>query len=121
MSVNCAVCANKLSFQWCDQHGVGACINCGLPYTIYHYEKVDGKDTRVDRPPSIAVKESWIPLAKKYWDENKRRVFPAAYDMGFLGGRETSYSGATREDCELFDCWLDKHRDEFPINQEDAA
>lgn len=100
----CAICGTDLRVSWTDTHGVAACLECGLPYRLYHYEN----DARVEKPPTVAIKDEWVVVGRQYWQETHRRTFPAAYDMGILRG-ERSYSGATREDCELFDAWLDAH------------
>lgn len=112
---NCAVCDQPISVTWTDTHGVGACIRCALPYRIYHYEG----DERVERPPSVAIEEAWLPLAREYWREKQRRVFPACYDMGIERHGRT-YSGASREDCELFDEWMTARKSRWP-EQRDAA
>lgn len=104
---HCLVCSSVLSFRWSDTHGVGVCSHCGMPYTIYHYED----DKRVDKAPEPALTESGIEVAKRYWNEKKRRVFPACYDMGILNGRECSYSGATLDDCRIWGEWCSR---EYP-------
>lgn len=103
---NCVVCDNQLSFTWTDTHGVGSCTNCGMPYTIYHYEN----DVRVDRPPQSAITEEGIAIARRYWAETKRRCFPGAYDMGISGRRGATYSGATEADFRAWDEWCEAMR-----------
>ena len=111
--MRCAICETKLGIRWSDTHGVGVCLTCGLPYRIYHY---DG-DTRVEKPPEVAIKPEWIDIGRRYWQETKGWTFPAAYD--FLRGRGgLSYSGASDEDIEMFNEWLDMHKNELP--QEDS-
>lgn len=110
---NCKLCDNPLYFRWTDTHGIGVCANCGLPYAVYHYDK-DNK--LVNKPPEVAIKESWIPLGQKYWNEFHRMVFPASYDMGILGNRDRSYSGATHADIQQFNEWLEDHENEFPTD-----
>ena len=110
----CDVCETRLSFTWSDQHGVGVCVTCGLPYRIYHYEEHGGTSVRVDKPPTIAIRDAWMPIGKRYWLEMRRRVFPGAFDMGFLGGRSHTYSGATRDDVQAWDSWLKTHEAELP-------
>jgi hypothetical protein len=108
----CAVCGTPLAARWTDTHGVGACCTCGLPYRLYHYEN----NERVEKPPSVAVKDEWLPLAREYWTETKRRVFPGQFDMGVFrsrGGR--TYSGATEDEMRDFDGWMDTHKDHWPI------
>jgi len=108
----CKLCEKDLHFRWTDTHGVAVCDNCGLPYTVYHYKD----DKPVDKPPEVAIKESWIPLGKKYWNEHHQMVFPASYDMGILASRDYSYSGATASDIQQFDNWLGDHESEFPTD-----
>jgi hypothetical protein len=105
----CDCCGERLYFQWSDTHGVGVCITCGLPYRIYHYEKVEGgPEQRVEKPPEVALKPSGVEIAKRYWNEKRRRVFPAYFDMGILGSRGgRSYSGATAGDIEAFAEWYE--------------
>jgi hypothetical protein len=99
----CAVCESELSFRWTDTHGVGVCTTCGAPYTLYHYD--EATNARLDKPPELALKESGVEIARRYWNEKRRRVFPACCDMGILGSRSCSYSGATSEDIRLFGEW----------------
>lgn len=102
----CLVCGNQLTFQWSDTHGIGCCTTCGMPYRFYHYE--DNK--RVDKPPEPTLTEAGVEVAKRYWNERRRRVFPACHDMGVeRGGR--SYSGATSEDVREFGDW---YKREYP-------
>lgn len=108
----CDCCSEELRFQWSDRHGVGVCINCGLPYVILHYED----DKRIDKPPECYLNEKGLEIAKRYWSEKHRRVFPAYCDMGFLSGRERSYSGATQDDCREFSAWYEQN-----IKHADAA
>ena len=119
--MKCVVCDSDLSFQWSDTHGVGVCWRCGMPYTVYHYEGEGDERKRVDKPPAPAIFEEWIPVGRRYWEETKRRVFPASFDMGFLSRRETSYSGATPGDVRAFDDWLEAHKDELPKPREQST
>lgn len=100
----CDCCGSDLRFQWSDTHGVGVCTNCGLPYTIFHYE--DNK--RVEKPPAVALTDEGVAVAKRYWNEKQRRVFPAYFDMG-IGRNGVSYSGATPSDCRAFSDWYQQH------------
>jgi transcription elongation factor Elf1 len=109
--MQCKVCDLELVFRWTDTHGVGACTNCGLPYTIYHY--VDGK--REDRPPECAVREEWIPHLRRYWNEQHRNCYPGAYN--FPG---SSYEVASAEDFNVFNDWIEAHCEELPSRNEDA-
>lgn len=112
--MKCKICESELRFQWCDTHGVGVCISCGLPYRIYHYEGERGKEERVDKPPETTVKPEWIEIAKKYYNETAGMVFPGDFDMGFLGGRSATYSGATQNDIDTWYSWLEKHESGLP-------
>ena len=119
--MNCEICGEQLRFTWSDTHGVGVCINCGLPYTIFHYEGEGPHRKRVDKPPSVAIKPEWVEIGRKYWTETHRRVFPASFDMGFLSGRDRTYSGASHDDCNKFNTWLDKHEDILPRRAESES
>lgn len=115
---NCVICGAEPSYCWTDTHGVGVCWTCGLPYTIYHYED----DERVEKAPTIAVKEAWLPLAREYWQETHRRVFPGTYDMGTFrsrGGR--TYSGATEDEMREFDDWMKARKDRWPVEEVEAT
>ena len=111
--MKCLVCENSLVFRWTDTHGVGVCNTCGAPYTVYHYEDKN----RVDKPPEIALIDEGVTLAKRYWSEKSSRVFPGVYDMGMLGGRSTTYSGATQSEINEFGDWYN----EQPENKARAA
>jgi hypothetical protein len=108
----CAICEKPLSCVWSDTHGIGACFTCGLPYRLYHYEG----NKRVEKPPSVAIKEEWVPIGRKYWNETHRRTFPAAFD--FMGGRGgCTYSGATGDEIDEWHAWLDARKDEWPNDE----
>lgn len=117
----CDLCNGPLRFQWSDTHGVGVCCRCGLPYTIFHYEGEGDARQRVEKPPSVAIRDEWMPLTRRYWEETHRRVWPASYDMGFLRDRGCSYSGATRDDLEQFDNWLNTHITDWPKPAEEET
>lgn len=109
---NCRICEESFSFRWTDTHGIGACSRCGAPYRIYHYED----DKRVEKPPELSFKAKWIPLIKRYWEENHRNCDPGAYN--FPG---SSYEVASKEDFEVYRDWMDAHKDEFPKAEEVPA
>lgn len=109
----CDCCGSELCFQWSDTHGVGVCTTCGLPYTIFHYEN----DKRVDKPPATAMTDEGVEIAKRYWNEKQRRVFPAYFDMG-IGRNGVSYSGATPGDCTAFRDWYQQH---YPRTEAQAS
>ena len=118
--MKCVICDDeKTSFQWSDTHGVGVCWKCGMPYTIYHYDGKGAEAKRIEKEPSPAIKEEWIPVGRKYWQETKRRVFPASFDMGILS--ERSYSGATENDVHEFNKWLDDHKEDLPKQNNDST
>lgn len=121
--MKCELCNEDFTFQWSDTHGVGVCVTCGLPYRIYHYEG-DGSDSkRVDKPPEVAIRDEAMPLARAYWAEKRRRVFPACYDMlgpsPRSGGR--TYSGATADDVREFDGFVEAHPELAPPKRHDAS
>ena len=105
--INCEVCERGLSFTWTDTHGVGVCMCCGVPYRIYHYDE-DNKRIP-DKAPVPAITKKGLEIAKQYWSEKGQMVYPGAFDMGFLGGREATYSGATANDIEAFNDWYTTH------------
>ena len=108
--LGCAVCDAELRFRWTDTHGVAVCANCGAPHRILHY---DG-NKRVEKPPECQLLPEWIAVSRRYFAETKRMVDPGGFDMGILGGRKATYSGATREDGEAWDTWLKEHEAELP-------
>ena len=105
--MKCLICdAEPIGFVWTDTHGVAQCSQCGAPYTVYHYE--DGK--RVEKNPTIAVLDTWIPLLREYWSE-KHRVIPGGFS--FSGGQEL----ASREDADAFYSWADKNKHRAALEQ----
>jgi len=108
--LGCVVCGATLYFRWTDTHGVGVCSVCGTPYRILHY---DG-DKRVEKPPECQLLPEWIPIAQRYHSETGGMVAPGDFDMGLLGGRTSTYSGATREDADKWNAWLTAHKAELP-------
>lgn len=104
----CVVCGAAHGFQWSDTHGIGVCHYCATPYTIFHYEGEGDDKKRVDKPPTCALDETGIALAKRYWAKTGRKVFPGCCDMGLLGHRDRTYSGATADDMQVFGDWYDK-------------
>ena len=114
--MKCECCGVGFVFQWSDTHGVGVCSNCGLPYTTYHYEG----GNRVERPPAVALTGEGLVLAKRYWTEHQRRVFPACFDIGISGRLGASYSGATPDDCSAFKAWF-KAQPEVTASRENAG
>ncbi len=99
----CDCCESELTFQWSDTHGVGVCISCGLPYRVYHY---DENNNRVEKAPEMCLTSEGLQIAKRYWTEKQRRVFPAYFDMG-IGRNGRSYSGASHSDCTAFSSWYE--------------
>jgi len=113
----CEVCGSLLAFNWSDTHGVGVCHRCALPYVIYHY---DDNKQRVEKPPEVAVQEDWLPAAKAYYAETKRKVFPGAYSfMVHRGGR--TCCGATDDDIRAFNTWIDAHPELHPATVAEDA
>ena len=103
--MKCIVCDDNLVTTWSDTHGVGVCWKCGCPYVVYQY---DDNKKRIDAPSKPALTESGIDMAKRYWAEEAGMVFPGTYDMGFLGGRDRTYSGASEDDMKKFSVWYMK-------------
>jgi len=107
----CTVCDSQLRFRWTDTSGVAVCVVCGAPYHILHYDDDDG---RVDKPPEFQLLPEWIPIARRYYAETKRMVDPGGFDVGFLGGRTATHSGATVADVQAWNSWLEEHEAELP-------
>ena len=99
----CLVCGMcPCSFEWTDFHGEGTCICCGTAYQLIQY---DEDDKRINGAiPKHNVKESWVPLIKKYWEETKAPMG----DGRFLG--PPKYPERRRASNR----WLDEHKDEWP-------
>ena len=104
--IKCEICENDLAIRWTDTHGIGACITCGTPYKIYHY---DENNKRVDKSAENLILPEWISLMKQYWNENKRNCDPGAFN--FPG---SNYEVATKEDFEIYNKWMEKHKNEWP-------
>ena len=113
-NAECVVCGSQSLYRWTDTHGIGACLTCGCPYRLFHYEKDgEGKDRRVERQPECCILPDWLDLARRYWEEEHRNCDPGAYN--FSG---SSYEVATQEDVDTYQEWMEAHRDEFPATQE---
>ena len=97
--MECLICDAELRCRWTDTHGVGACLCCGAPYTLYHYE--DKK--RIDKPPKLEIKEEWKSTIKRYWEENKSNCSPGAFNLP-----GSSYEVASLEDFNNFSEWMEK-------------
>lgn len=106
----CSICGTEPHFRWTDTHGIGACLQCGAPYRLYHY---DENQQRVDKEPELLILPEWLPLTKQYWNETHRNVAPGCFN--FPG---SSYEVASKEDFEENEKWFEAHKDEFP--KEDA-
>ena len=60
----CLICEEVAGFNWSDLHGEGMCNKCGMAYMLLE----DGKSIT----PKITVREEWIAVFKKYWEETHR-------------------------------------------------
>lgn len=93
----CVICGDGFrGFRWTDTHGIGACVNCGAPYTIYHYE--GGK--RLDKPPECLIKKEFVEATKAYWEARRMNVAPGAFN--FPG---SSYEVASEEEFKSASEW----------------
>lgn len=108
----CILCNERLSVCWTDTHGVAICVVCGLPYTIIHYEGEGAARRRVEKPAEPAITDRGMEIARAYWNEVKRRVFPAAYDF-LPGNAAETYSGATLEEVRMFNEWWKANEERF--------
>lgn len=87
----CEICGRELVYRWTDTHGIGACVSCGAPYKLYHYEDT----TRVEKPPELLILPEYVGKTKEYWETHKRNVAPGCFN--FPG---SSYEVASEEDFE---------------------
>lgn len=102
--MKCIICKEEMYFRWTDTHGIGNCFNCGMPYIIYHY---DDNKKRVEKDPESAVTKEGIEMAKRYWKETKKKVFPAAFDIGIMPNHTTTFSGASATDVKEWNNFWD--------------
>ena len=94
--MKCLICGYNLHCRWTDTHGIGACLLCGTPYRIYHYEGNPKK--RVDKPPKSLLNEEYVELTKRYWQETP----------GYGNFQGSSYEVATQEDVDACELWWSK-------------
>ncbi len=105
--MTCDVCFEEAHFRWTDTHGVAVCGICGTPYRLYHYNE---QNEREEKPPSLQLNDEGLAIARQYWSEKRRRVFPGSFDMGTFRSRGCrTYSGATEDDIESFGTWYEAH------------
>lgn len=105
----CEICGEALHCRWTDTHGIGACLTCGAPYTLFHYEKVDGENRLLNKPPELAIKKEWLTLTRQCWKETKSNVAPGAFNFG-----GSSYEVATPEEFDKNREWFKSHEAEWP-------
>jgi hypothetical protein len=110
----CRVCDHALAFRWTDTHGIAVCVECGLPYRVYHYNE---HNERIEKPPECVINDLWLPLAREYWSETHMPVFPGANCIVLRDG--VTYSGHTSEEIQAFDSWLEGRRKRWPNIPED--
>jgi hypothetical protein len=103
---DCIICGHGPGFRWTDNHGIGACVRCGAPYRLYHYEKDEetGESKRVEKDPECLIAKYYIPFAREYWEAHHRNCMPGAFN--FPG---SSYEVATRKDFECYKKWNDEN------------
>ena len=98
MDQNCEICDHRLSVYWRDQHGIAACVTCGAPYRIYHY---DADNKRIEKGPELLFEPKLVPLMRRYWQEEHRDVAPGANMFG-VPSREVT-------DVEYLSYWLERN------------
>lgn len=103
--IQCGICEANFTFRWTDTHGVAACVNCGAPYRIYHYELVGEKTERVEKPPELLIAPEYLDLSKTYWREHHRNIAPGIYN--FPG---SSYEVASKEDFQIANDWWKRNK-----------
>lgn len=87
---SCEICGMNVGWRWTDTHGIGACLECGAPYRLLHY---DENGQYVARPPTLLIKPAYLELTKLYWETEHRNVAPGAFNID-----GSSYEVATQED-----------------------
>ena len=117
----CLGCDKPLRVQWTDTHGIGACIDCALPYRIYHYEGEGENARRVEKAPECPIYPEWVEVGRRYHQETGGRMFPGEFSfMGVRSGDRT-YCGSTLADMRAWDDWLKAHEAELPKKREAEA
>lgn len=100
----CLICEEVEGFNWSDLHGEGMCNKCGMAYMLLE----DGK--RIT--PKINVKEEWISVFKKYWEETHKYM-----------GLGTIMIARDYPECieglEALDKWLEEHPELIPEKEEE--
>jgi len=98
----CQICENDLFGPWSDLHGEIVCSTCGSPYQILHY---DESNKRIDKSPSINIKDYYVPFLCQYWQETKQHM-----GLGTFLGRGPRY-----DEYRAFMNWLNANA---PVPQE---
>lgn len=109
----CLICETEpVCWTWGDIHGEAMCTQCGTPYQLLQYtdKDEDGNRTRIDAPPRLNIKESWIPLLKQYWTETK--AFTGLASIMIWRDYPECEKGQ-----EKFYAWLDEHKDLIPVEE----
>ena len=74
----CAICDSyPMIFQWGDYSGEAMCIQCGCPYQL---KWGSDKQKEEGKYPYLNLRDSFILVAKQYWNEKKKFV---CYGMMF--------------------------------------
>lgn len=106
--MKCIVCdETAIRYAWTDTHGVAQCMRCGTPYTIFHYEGIDGSRRRVEKPPEALVDERFVPVLRAYWEQHHRYI-PSNHS--FPGSTQEL---ASLEDSKFFYEWMQANADRY--------
>lgn len=102
----CLVCeASPVSWTWGDVHGEAMCVTCGTPYQLLQY---DENKRRVEGvPPRLNIKENWLPILKRYWEET--RAFTGLATIMIWRDYPECEEGQSN-----FYAWLDEHSELIP-------
>ena len=101
----CTICdTSPTGFRWTDAHGIAACLTCGAPYRVIHYEG----ERRLQTAPELLLADWYVPFARRYWSEEHRNVYPGAYNLP-----GSSYEVATQVDVDIHNGWMERHRSEW--------
>lgn len=105
----CLICGlSPANWTWGDAHGEAMCRRCGTPYQLLQYEKDEnGENHRLDVPPKLNIKEDWVPVLTRYWEETQAFTGLATIII------PRDYPECVEGKSKLYD-WLDAHPEVQP-------
>lgn len=109
--MKCLICdTENPAWSWTDTHGIAQCLKCGTPYRILHYEGEGEETKRIEKEPSICVKEEYISMCRKFHSEIGRMI-PSGHSFGYS---DLTQELASRQDAEAFNSFMKKHQESQP-------